>query len=281
MDTNTPDQSWHKKHLFKCIKIFVIVLTIFVGIKAVEALKEYQYIGVGTPATDVITVSGTGDVLATPDVADFSFTVSEDGTTAVDAQNKATPKVNAALAAIKAAGVADADVKTTSYDLSPKYEYNTIACPQVMSQGSGGTNMIYPCPPSGKQTLTGYTLSETIEVKVRKTDTAGDLLAKITAVGPSYISGVNFVIDNPDVLQEQAREKAIADAKSKAATLAKALGVHLSRIVNFSDNSGGPIYYAASSGGMAEAVPSGAPTPELPTGQNKITSNVSITYEIQ
>ena len=268
----------HRKYFFKYLKVLIVVLTIFVAVKALEALKEYSYIGLGTPATNTITVSGKGEILAEPNIADFTFTVSEDGTTAEEAQNKATTKNNAALDAVKAAGVADTDIKTLSYDLSPKYQYSGTACPLVVPNQTNGT-YIPPCPP-GKQVIVGYTVTQSVEVKVRQIDNASPLLTKIAAIGVSYISGISFVVDNQDALQEQAREKAIADAKDKATVLAKSLGVHLSRIVNFSDNQG-PIYYANAYGtDSAQATPASAPTPELPPGQNTITSNVSITYEI-
>lgn len=275
MDINTPNES-HKKYFFKYLKIFVIILTIFVGIEAVSALKEYSYIGLGTPAVNIITVNGKGEVMAKPDIADFTFTVSEEGKTAKQAQDKATVKSNAALKAIKDAGVEDKDVKTLSYDLSPKYEWEQTACP--MNNSASG--IIYPCPP-GKQVTNGYVVTQTIEVKVRKIDSAGPLLTKITSAGVSNISGINFVVDDRDALLEQAKGMAITDAKTKAETLAKQLGVKLARIVSFSDQSG-PIYYANAYGtDVMSAGIEKTPTPQLPAGENKITSNVSITYEIR
>ena len=138
--------------------------------------------------------------------------------------------------------------------------------------------MIY-CPP-GKQVLTGYEASESITVKVRNTDNVGKIMQGLGSVGVSNLNGPNFTIDNPDTLQEQAREKAITDAKTKAATLAKDLGVTLGKITNFSDSGGGyPVMYA-----NAMAVPSAAKvsTPaQIPAGQSTISSDVTITYEIK
>lgn len=267
----------YRKMFWSYTRIFIIVLTIFVGIKAIEGLKEYSYIGNGVIATNTITVSGKGEIMAKPDIANFSFSVVEDGKTAKEAQDKATTKSNSALNAIKVAGVEDKDVKTLSYDLSPKYEWRQTACPQSMP----ASGVVYPCP-GGKQTIIGYTVSQTIEVKVRKIDDASALLTKITAVGVSNISGINFVVDDQDALAEQAKEKAIALAKDKAKILAEQLGVRLGRIINFSDQNSGPIYYAKAYGvdslGMGGET---APAPQLPAGENKITSNVSITYEIK
>ncbi len=269
MDTQISPEISHKHHLFKFLKVLIIVLTVFVGLKALNTIKEYGYIGRGVVATNVITVSGKGEILATPNIADFSFSVSQDAKTAQDAQDTVSTKSSAILAAVKSAGVDDKDVKTLSYDLSPKYEYSSVACVPGML-----------CP-QGKQIIVGYTVTETVEVKVRKIDDASALIAKITTLGASNISDVSFTVDNQDSLTDQARAQAITDAQTKAKTLAHELGVHLGDVVNFSDNSGGPIYYAKAmsadnlSGGALEA-----PVPNIPSGQNTITSNVSITYEI-
>jgi uncharacterized protein YggE len=131
----------------------------------------------------------------------------------------------------------------------------------------------------GKQVLTGYTASESINVKVRSIDTVGDIMQALGTTGVSNLSGPNFTIDNPDALQATAQAKAITDAKTKAEALAKSLGVSLGKIESFSDNSSSPIMYKAEAL-SAMAVPSAAPA-VIPAGQNTITSDVSITYEIQ
>ncbi|MCX6764948.1 MAG: SIMPL domain-containing protein, partial [Candidatus Nealsonbacteria bacterium] len=76
-----------------------------------------------------------------------------------------------------------------------------------------------------------------------------------------------------------ARDSAIAKAKEKAKELAKQVGVKLGRITNFSEDSNMPVYYNDAS--MVKGLGGGSPAPEIQTGQNKITSTVSITYEIE
>ena len=138
------------------------------------------------------------------------------------------------------------------------------------------------CPPS-KQVLTGYEVSQTITVKVRKTADAGGILTKVGGLGVSNISGLNFVVDDIDTVQAQARDKAIADAKDKADKLEKSLGVKFVRIINFYE--GGNYGVVGMGGDMmsAKAVSfeSAQVAPQLPVGENKVTSQVSITYEIQ
>jgi uncharacterized protein len=197
--------------------------------------------------------------------------VTEEGKTVKEAQDKATTKTNAILDAVKGMDVKDKDIKTIGYNSYPKYEYSNNIC----------TNGY--CPPS-KQVLTGYEVSQSIEVKVRKTDTAGDILTKVGGLGAENISSLNFVTDDLEAVKAQARDKAVADAKAKAKVLAKSLGVSLDKIVSFSEDgvSQPPIMYSMGSGLMkAEAVDMARPVPELPTGENKIVSNVTITYEIR
>jgi uncharacterized protein YggE len=96
------------------------------------------------------------------------------------------------------------------------------------------------------------------------------------------VSGLTFTIDDESALQREARKKAIDDAKTKAQQLAKDLGVSLSRIVSFSENNGSPMpmYYRADAMAMGGAMEAKS-APSVPTGQNKISSDVSITYEIK
>ncbi len=105
-------------------------------------------------------------------------------------------------------------------------------------------------------------------------------MQSLGSTGVSNLNGPNFAVDNEDGLKAQARKEAIDDAKSKAEVLAKDLGVSLVKIVSFSDsNAGYPIMYANSAKMDAVAA---APAPaELPKGENTISSDVTITYEIR
>lgn len=251
---------------FKNLAITLLgLLVAFTAVKLVSEIKGVSLIGAGVPVTDSITVSGTGDVLATPDIATFSFTVEEEAAAVPAAQKAATEKMNAVLAYVKKAGVDDKDVKTLSYNIYPRYEY----------QGATIYN-------SGKQVLAAYVVSQTVEVKVRKLDDAGTILSGIGEYGATNVSGLNFTVDKQTEVDREARDKAIADAREQAEVLARSLGVHLGRIVSFSESGSRypqPIYYAKMDSVMsAGAAPQAA---NIPTGENKVTSNVTITYEIR
>ena len=248
------------------------MLALFLLVGTLGSLKGYHYIGSGVTATNTITVSGDGEVFAVPDTATFSVTVQEEAKTVKDAQDTATKKSNDIVAYLKTQGIDEKDIQTTDYSVSPQYDYSQGVCP-----ASGY------CPP-GKQTLRGFQVSQTLTIKVRDTKKAGDLLSGVGALGASQVSGLSFTIDDQDALEAQARDKAIAKAKTKAEELANSLGVSIVRVVGFSENANYPIPYAYGRGGVAMAMDSTATekaAPDVPVGQNKITSNVSVTYEIR
>jgi hypothetical protein len=228
-----------------------------------------------------------------PDIATFNFNVVSDKPTVAAAQADATSAANAITAYLTGAGVATADIQTSGYSITPQYTYQSAACPMVPavpmnapSVSSGGavssgvsSNAIVYCPP-GKQTLTGYEVSQSTTVKVRDTSKAGDLLAGVGSKGATEVSGLTFTFDDPTAVQTAARNKAIADAKSKAEALASQLGVSLVRVVSFTENTGGsypqPVMYA-----MAAGATDKASAPVISPGQNTTTDDVTITYEIK
>lgn len=254
----------------RALTIALGVLALFLLVLTASELKSYRLIGSGVSATNTITVSGEGEVFAVPDTAEFSVSVQEIAKDVKTSQDAATKKMNAIKAYLKEAGVDEKDIRTSDYSVTPQYEWSQGVC----------TNNY--CPP-GKQTLTGFQTSETLTVKVKDTDKAGELLAGVGERGAAQVSGLSFTIADEDALKAEARDKAITAANEKAEQLAKSLGVSLVRIVGFSESDGGypvPMYARADMvlgmGGAEKSV-----APDIAIGQNKITSNVSISFEIQ
>jgi uncharacterized protein len=246
------------------------MLAVFLLILAISNLKQFRFIGSGVTATNTINVSGSGDVFAVPDTATFSYSVmvsnAKDVTTA---QTEVNTKGNAIKAYLKSEGIDEKDIQTSDYSVNPHYEYGEAVC-------RGGY-----CPP-GNSKLTGYDVNETVTVKVREATKAGTLLSGIGSKGATNLSGLSFTIDDQTKLEADAREKAIKDARAKAEELAEQLDVSIVRVVGFSENGYQP-YYAKTMAldSMAYGAAAPAPAPEIAVGQNKITSNVSVTYEIR
>jgi uncharacterized protein YggE len=257
------------------------VLTAFVVIAIIIGVKMIGPAGTNKANISTINVDGTGYAISVPDVATFSFSVTETAKTVSEAQTKATEKTNAALKAVRDQGIADKDISTQSYTINPHYEYQNAICPKPAVYNSASTDVAY-CP-NGRSVLTGYDVSQTIQVKVRDLSKAGAIFTSVGSLQVQNVNGLDFSVDDPLRVQAQARDLAIKDAKEKAEVLADQLGVRLVRVVSFSENTGGyprPMYMAYGKGGadMAQSAPV---APEIPTGEQKVTSNVTITYEIR
>jgi len=255
-----------KKGVMMVSSIAIAVLALFLLVQIVIGIKSAHFIG--SDKNNVITVTGQGEVMASPDTATFSFSVIGDGATTAEAQGRVDPIMKKALDYLKAQGVADKDIQTSDYNVSPKYTYQQGSCISTY------------CPPSNP-VINGYEVNQTVAVKVRDLSKAATVLGGLTSVGVSSETNLSFIIDKEDDLKNQARSQAIQKAQDQAKELAKELGVHLGDITSFSENSGGYVpmmYDKAMSSGAAVAPQS---TPSVPSGQNKITSNVTITYEIR
>jgi len=262
---NTPEGA----KVLKYGSIVLIVLAVFLAIQSVYSLVATRNIGKENPYMNTITVNGTAEKLATPDLATFSFGAEATAESVASAQKVVTDRVNKALDIIRAAGVEDKDIKTIGYNINPHYEYTQGVCTQ------------YSCPP-GRQNLVGYDVSQMIEVKVRDTSKAGEILGKLGSAEITNLSGLSFTIDDEQKVIAEARAEAIADARAKAKVLAKDLGVRLGDVVSFSDSNDYPMPYYGGvyNKGMDVAMPESA-APRVPTGENTIISNVSITYEVR
>lgn len=247
----------------------LILLALFLFAQTLTTLQNMGRSGV--PATDTITVNGNGQATLPPDVARISFTVQNTALAVADAQAATTKQANAAIDSVKGQGIADKDIKTQAYTISPQYSYSNPCTPGEMCPTYVG---------GGTPKITGYQVSETVQITVRDLTKAGSLLQTLGKLGVQNVYGPDFALDDATAGYNAARADAIAKAKTQAALLASQLGVHLGKIVNFSESSGGynyPMYALDSAVGGAKA----APVPNVPTGENTYTANVSITYEIR
>ena len=194
--------------------------------------------------------------------------MSNEASTSKEAQRLLNEMITKVLSYTKAQKIEDKDIKSEYGGVTPKYSYTQIEC------------IKYPCPQRNPEVV-GYTASQTITIKIRDVDSANQIRTGLAGIGVKDISGPTFSIDDEDTLKDQAREKAITEARMKAKKLAQQLDVRLGEVTSFSENNSGyPMMYAK---GMDMATSSMAPqvAPELPKGETKITSTVTITYEIK
>lgn len=254
------------------VKVLAFSLSLLALAMVVTEVKGWKTIGLPEPQVATITVSGDGEEYGKPDIAVVSFSVVAEGKTVADAQKKAADSMNAVLAYLKGAQVADTDVKTTGYNFYPKYEWQ---------EGKQVQCFAYPCPPvGGKQILVGYEVSQSVDVKIRDLDKAGDILGGLGEKGATNLSGLSFMVEHPDDLKAAARKEAIAKAQEKAKALAADLGVRIVRLASYGEGGDYPVFnYARADGGMA--APTAKADISLPMGENKYVSNVTLVYEVK
>ncbi|MBI5421224.1 MAG: SIMPL domain-containing protein [Parcubacteria group bacterium] len=245
------------------------------GIIAILAVaySSYSYVGSYARSTDVrsFTVSAEGKAIVLPDVAKFSFSVITEGDKNVaDLQGENTKKVNDAINFVIAKHVDKKDIKTTNYNVTPRYQYSN--CPLMQSSK--------PCPPPS---IAGYTISQDVEVRVRDFSAVGDILSGVVSKGANSASGLSFTVDDQTKYTNEARAEAIQKAKDQAKSIAQAGGFRLGRLVSIQEAGGQQPYaydsYAPS--GMMKSFAEVAPSPRIEAGSNEIKTSVTLTYEIE
>lgn len=209
-----------------------------------------------------ISISGEGEIYATPDIAVIDVSVLTEERTVAEAMDSNTEKMNNIINALKNnMAIDEKDIKTTNFNIYPQYSYNSD---------------------TGQRSLDGYNISQNINVKIRNLDNVGQVIQSVTSLGANNVSDLSFTFDDDEALKNQAREKAIENAKQKAKDLASQLGVKLVNIVDFSESSYTPVYSSGMSYKvMEESRDSAVAAPTISTGENKVTSNVYITYVIE
>lgn len=246
----------YKKVFALLAVLFLAVLVLFFAVKTINETRSGKYIGQDIAPVNTINVSGKGEIFVKPDIAMISAAVEKEDLSVLGAQNQATEAINKIVAFLKNSGIEDKDIKTTNYSIYPRYDW-------IEKKG---------------RVFQGYTVSQTLEIKIRKIDKVGEVLAGVTGAGANQVGGISFTIDDEEAVKRDARQKAIADAKTKAEQLAKDLGVKIVRLVSFSENGGGYPYpvYKSEALGMG-----GMEAPEIPSGENKISISVNLTYVIK
>ncbi len=209
------------------------------------------------PIDRTLNVNGLGASYLTPDIAYIYIGVHNEGPAASEAVEANKVQTNAVLAALKKAGVADKDLRTTNFSIYPSQQY----------------------APDGTVTGAIYMVDNTVYVTVRDLDSLGDLLDQTISAGANSINSIQFDVADKTAAVKEARAKAVEDAKTQAQELADAAGITLGEIqsISFYDNSPYPVFEGKGGGGDVAAEASVSIQP----GQLTISVSVSITYTIK
>lgn len=207
-------------------------------------------------APRTMSLSGSGEISARPDSASIRAGVVTEAVDAASALRRNSDSVKILFAALKESQIADRDMRTSSFNVSP----------------------IYTRPPRGEPAqITGYRVTNAVTIQVRDLAKLGALLDQLVKAGGNQMNGVRFYIENPQELMDEARRRAVADVRRKADIYAKAAGIKIKRVMSISENgarSPQPMLRSMAAMDKAESVPVAA-------GEQTIRASVTITYEIE
>ncbi len=207
-------------------------------------------------------VSGNGKVFVTPDMAVINLGIQGDGPSLKTVEASVNAKSKALTDSLKNLGISEDDIKTTSYNVYPNYDYN-----------------------DSTSRITGFQVSISYQVKIRDFDKVNDALTKAIAAGANVVGGISFDVNDKTEKEKmnEARKLAVEDAKAKAEGLAGAAGISLGKVINVSENQsyGRPVPYETMM--AVDKAAGNATTPEasVAPGQTEINLSVSLTYEVR
>jgi hypothetical protein len=245
--------------------IIVFFIVLFVYTKLAGPIPFFIN-SVNTTNTDLFSASGEGKVTAVPDQTTIDVGVTQQSATVADAQSQVNKTAAKIIQDVKKLGLSDKDIKTTNYSVSPNYSNEIVP-------------MGVPVLPNRQQNITGYTVTQNMEIKVKPIDKANKVVDAATADGANLVGGINFTFSDSlqKSLEQQATQQAVNDAKDKAQGLANASGIHLGKIVNLVENSNQP-QPLMMAGGVATKTDQSTPTNVTP-GENTMTVDVVLYYE--
>ncbi len=209
-----------------------------------------------------IWVTGTGELAVTPDIATLSLGIVAQEATVTEAQAKASNVMTKVMQALADSGIAAKDIQTGSFSINQRTRWDDL---------------------KQMETITGYRVNNMVTVKIRETGEVGTIIDSVVLAGGDLmrINGISFSVEEPSKYYQDAREKAMTAAKTKAEELARLAGVTLGKPTYVAENA----QYSPSYGGYANfsmsvpaAIPAPAIAPPISTGETKITLNVQVAY---
>ena len=203
-----------------------------------------------------LTVVGSASVAQSPDIARITLGVSTQDETAAGALSQNSTAMQAVLAQLKAAGLAEADIQTSGLTVGPNWVYPQDGAPPKVS---------------------GYSANNMVTAKVSDLANLGKVLDAVVKDGANQLNGINFDLQNPKPVMDEARKAAIADARAKAALMAEAAGVKLGKVLHIQEGSN----YGAPRPEMRMAMAAPADGVPIAQGEVNLEASVTIIYEIE
>jgi uncharacterized protein len=200
-----------------------------------------------------ISVTGEATVSVAPDLAQIDGGVTSDGKTAREASEANNAAMGKVLLALKGAGIEEKDYQTSRLSLQPQYAPNR----------------------TGSSPITGYRASNRVTIRLRDVTKVANVIDVLVSAGANDIGGINFTVSQPSKHLDEAREKAVADARRKAEIFAKAAGVTLGEPLSISEEGApAPMFR----GKMAAPMAAGAPVAQ---GEETLSVTVGVSWAIK
>jgi len=206
-----------------------------------------------------VSVTGVGEVMASPDLAILSVAVETTATKAGDAVNENATRSAKVATALRGMLTKEDKLTTTSYSVEPRYDTRPRGEP-------------------GEARIIGYIARNEVQVEVHKIDAIGGLIDAGIGAGANRVSGLQFTLSNRNEQLRAALQKAAGEARAQAESVATALGVTLKQLIS-ATTSTGPIFARRLDVGMV-AREAHAPTPIEP-GTVSVSATLQVTYEIE
>lgn len=206
-----------------------------------------------------ISIVGTGEVKARPDIGIVTVGVLKRAPTAQEALKQNNDAMAEIIAHLEQAGVAPKDIQTTNFSVNPAYHYD--------NQNQQPPRII------------GYDVSNQVTIIVRKLDTMGQILDQVVGKGSNQIHGITFSIDDPRPLEDEARKRALVDAQRKARLYAEGAGITLGPIMSILEHIASPPIPLSVKAQRMEAAADGAVP--VSQGEQVVSVQISISWEIR
>jgi uncharacterized protein YggE len=204
------------------------------------------------PRVPAVSVTGEATVSQAPDLAILQAGVTSQEKTARQAMTASGQLMKAVLAALKQAGIADADIQTSRLRLEP-----------IREQRRG----------NNPAAIIAVEASSLITVQMRDVEKAADILDRMISAGANLVTGISFTISAPSKLLDQARVEAMTDARQKAEIYAKAAGLTLGPAISIAESYIARPVRPMMAREAAVAMPVAA-------GEEKLTLTVNVSYEL-
>ncbi|MBI4272826.1 SIMPL domain-containing protein [Candidatus Uhrbacteria bacterium] len=245
-----------------CVLLLVSLFFVF-GTLSAYLFEKTRSITRMERANQTVTMTGEGIINAKPTIAVMQAGLETAAKTVQEAVNENTKKMNGFLAQLPSFGIEEKDRKTISYSIQPKYEY---------PENERG----FPSSP----VLVGYTVFNTVQLKVRNLEKVGDVLGSIGTAGLNQVGSFSFNIDDLAILKTQAMEAALANAQEKVTRFANMTGSRIGSIVSFYESTEGFPPMPSPMPMMSIKGREAALAPSVEAGEQEVKAVVNVTYKI-